>query len=175
MTALLPQLKCGLCGGSIDALGDFFRASGAFLPSGDPLVPFSNVPLHWECYGSWPERTRFAKLHVDAWVKANRKNPFWWQAYRDDLVFVSVNPSPPVEEVSIRLGEVGSDIRIRLAQWSAWLAEPLKVTPQLHAVEQEALAKALPRLRARLPDDHAVVDAIDPNEKRSAPRVGGVR
>jgi hypothetical protein len=149
-------------------LGDFFRAGGAFLPADDPLTPFSNVPLHWSCYTEWPERPRFAKLHIDAWIAANRKNPYWWQAYRDDGVYVSVNPSRPVEEASVRLYEVGSDIRVPLAKWATWLSEPLKVTPQLHALEHEALTKVLPRLRARFPDDHGVVNAIDPEEKRAA-------
>jgi hypothetical protein len=165
--AILPDLKCGLCGGAIDALGDFFRASGTFLAADDSLMPYSNVPLHWACYAEWPERARFAKLHVDAWIKANRKNPFWWHVYRDDGVYVSVNPSPPVEEASVRLYAVGTDIRVPLSQWVLWLSEPLKVTPRIHPLEQEALARVLPQLRACLPNDHAVVDALDPSEKRA--------
>jgi hypothetical protein len=170
MAALLPELKCGLCGGSIDMLGDFFRASGAFLPTGDPLTPYTNAPLHWTCYAQWPERPRFARMHIDAWSKINRKNPYWWQIHQDDSVYVCVNPSRPVEEASVRLYEVGSDIRVPLAKWATWLREPLQVTPQLHALELEALARVLPSLQARFPDDHSVVDAIDPEEKQAARR-----
>lgn len=170
MSSALPKLKCPICDGSIDPLGDFFRASGDFLPAGDPLTRFCNAPLHWTCYENWPERPRFARHHVDAWVRANRKNPFWWFVHRDDHVYVSANPAQPVVEASVRLYAVGSDIRVPLPRWAEWLADPTRVTPGLQAIEQEALAEVLPTLRARLPDDHAVVDAIDPDEKPPAAR-----
>ena len=70
MASSLPEFKCGICGRPIDPPDDFFRASGDFLPVGDPLAKFCNVPLHWTCYANWPERSRFARLHVAAWVEA---------------------------------------------------------------------------------------------------------
>jgi len=167
MASLKLELKCGLCGGPLDALGDFFRASGDFLPAGDPLVRFCNAPLHWACYAGWQDRPRFAREYVRAWQEANRKNPFWWTVHVDDDVYVSVNPERPVEEVSVRLCAVGSDIRVPLAKWADWLADTDRVTPGLHAIEKEALGPVLPRLQARFPDDYAVVHAIDSNEKRA--------
>jgi hypothetical protein len=167
MASFFLKLTCALCRGPIDALGDFFRASGDFLPATDPLVPFCNVPLHWSCYAQWPERTRFARLYVQAWINANRKNPFWWSVYHDEQVYVSVNPERPVEEASVRLCAVGSDIRVPLTKWAAWLADFDQVTPGLRPVEKEALVAALPTLRARFPDDRAVVHAINPHEKRT--------
>jgi hypothetical protein len=167
MATKLPELKCALCGGEIDAPGEMFRASGTFLSAGDPLAGYCGAPLHWECYAHWPERPRFARLHVDAWVRANRLNPFWWAVYRDDAVYIAVNPSRPVEEASVRLYSVGSDIRVPLADWRAWLADPAQVIPGIQALELEALTLALPTLRARFPSDHALVDAIDPDEKRA--------
>lgn len=104
---------------------------------------------------------------MDAWVRANRLNPFWWAVYRDDAVYIAVNPSRPVEEASVRLYSVGSDIRVPMADWRAWLADPVQVIPGIQALELEALALALPTLRARFPSDHALVDAIDPDEKRA--------
>jgi hypothetical protein len=103
-------------------------------------------------------------------VKANRHNPFWWTVVSDENVFVSVNPERSVEEALIRLCEVGSDIRVPLPRWSAWLAAPLEVTPQLQELEWRCLEGVLPMLRRRFPDDHALVDAIDPNEKRKRGR-----
>lgn len=170
MASVLPQLKCAICGGPLDALDNSFRASGKFLPAGDPLAHFCNAPLHWSCYADWPDRPRFARHHVEAWVQANRTNPFWWFIYRDDLVYVSANPAPPVEEASVRLYGVGSDIRVPLPRWKEWLAAAKRVTPRLHALELAALAEVLPTLRAKFPDDHAVVDAIDPDEKRPRPK-----
>ena len=168
----LPKLKCAICGKPIDPQEDFFCASGEFLPSGDPLTKFCNAPLHWSCYADWPERPRFARHHVEAWVEANRQNPFWWAVHQDDEVYVSVNPIDSVEEASVRLYSLGSDIRVPLSRWADWLADVEKVTPDLHSYEKDSLAEVLPTLRARFPDDHAVVDAIDPDEKRQPKRRG---
>jgi len=171
MATHLPELKCALCGEPIDPFGSFFRATGEFLPPKDSLVPFCNMPLHWYCYAQWPERRRFAGLYVQAWAEANRRNPFWWRVLEDEAVYVSVNPERPIEEASIRLCEVGSDIRVPLPKWSLWVTSPEVVTPGLQPLEREALQKVLPFLRERFPNDHAVVDAIDPDEKRP----GGLR
>src|SRR5512140_2579961 len=165
MGRTLPEMKCGLCGREIDPLGAFFRAGGEFLPAKDPLRPLSDAPMHWPCYAAWPERPRFAKRFVDGWVAANRKNPFWWTVFRDEAVYVSVNPQPPVEAASVRLCTVGTDIRVPLPRWKAWLANPREVTPDLQELETEVLGAVLPALRSRFPDDHAVIDAIDPAEK----------
>ncbi len=170
MPTKLPEFKCALCGGEIEALSKFFRASGTFLAAGDPLTNFCGAPLHWDCYARWPDRPRFARLHVDAWVRANRKNPFWWAVYRDDAVYIAVNPSRPVEEASVRLYGVASDIRVPLTKWRAWLASPAQVTPGVHALELAGLSEVLPLLRTRFTDDHALVDAIDPDEKRGKDR-----
>jgi hypothetical protein len=170
MSVLPPQPVCRLCDGPVDPLEKHYRATGDFLPPGDPLVPFCNTPLHWPCYAEWPQRPRFARHYVDAWVQANRQNPFWWLVHRDDLVYVSVNPQRPIEEASVRLYAIGNDIRIPLPRWSSWLAKPHEVTPGLHGFELEMLDEVLPLLRELLPDDHALVDAIDPAEKRPRAR-----
>jgi hypothetical protein len=170
MSVLLPQPRCALCGAPVDMLGGFFRASGKFVAPKDPLAPFCNVPMHLACYAEWPDRPRFAGLYVPAWVAANQKNPFWWKAYQDERVYVSVNPQPPVEEASVRLCAVGSDIRVPLPKWPEWLANAEQVTPGLCKLEKAALAAVLPTLRRRFPDDHALVHAIDPAEKQSARR-----
>lgn len=165
MPAIVPELKCALCSGPIDALGDFFRASGAFLPPGDVLTPYCNAPLHWKCYADWSHRERFAHHYVAAWVKATRLNPFWWVAYHDQHVLVTVNPVKPVEEACVRLSSVGSDIRVPLPQWPKWIAHPETVTPKLQNLEKRELKKVIGLLRERFPDDYAVVHAIDPDEK----------
>jgi hypothetical protein len=170
MSASLPELRCAICGAMIERPEDCFRASGEFLPDDDPLLPFCNAPMHWECYANWPERQRFARHHVNAWVQANRKNPFWWAVHKDEEVYVSVNPSRPIEEASVRLYALGNDIRVPLPRWSEWVLEAEHVTPGLHAFEREVLSAVLPTLRTRFPNDHAVVDAINPAEKRAGAR-----
>ena len=167
MRAAIPELRCGLCSKPLDPASPFFRATGDFLPKHDALQTFANVPLHWECYEAWAERPQFARHYVLAWIKANRKNPFWWSVYQDEHVYVSVNPMRTVEQASVRLLAVGSDIRVPLPRWAAWLASPLEVTQTLSACEHRALTAVLPALRAKFPSDHALVDAIDPDEKRA--------
>jgi len=166
----IPELRCALCGGAIAAHENYFRATGQFLPAKDPLTTYCGAPLHWHCYAQWPERPRFARRYVEAWQAANRKNPFWWSVYADEQVYVSVNPERPVEEVSIRLYEVGSDIRVPLRRWSEWLENADLVTPNLQPVERQALRAVLPTLRQRFPDDRSVVFAIDEDEKTSRRR-----
>jgi hypothetical protein len=165
MTARLPELKCALCNAEISSPRQLFRATGAFLPTGDPLTHFCNAPLHWECYARWPERPRFARHYVDAWVEANHKNPFWWAVHKDERVYISVNPARGIEQVSLRLYAIGSDVRIPLPRWADWLASADQVTPDMHPFEKQELGLVLPFLRERFPDDHAIVDAIDGNEK----------
>lgn len=167
------EMRCGLCQGPIDPKAETFRASGDFLGRSDPLRAYVGAPLHWDCYDTWHERPRFAREYVAAWAKANRRNPFWWCVHQDERVYISVNPIRSVEEASVRLAEVGSDIRVPLPHWSAWLHAPETVTPHLTALELRALKAVLPALRSRFPSDHALVDAIDPREK--APRGSAAR
>ena len=161
----IPELRCAICGRQVDPFGPYFRASGAFLPASDALAKLCNASFHWACYERWPHRPRFADRHVEAWIKANRSNPFWWAMHVDERVYVSVNPERPIEEASVRLRAVGSDIRVPLPRWTEWLAAPERVCPGLQAIERAGLAEVLPTLRARFPDDHAVVNAVDPGEK----------
>lgn len=170
---LMLEMRCGLCNRPIDPKAGMFRTSGDFLGRSDPLRAYVGAPLHWDCYDAWQERPRFAREYVAAWAKANRKNPFWWCVYRDESIYVSVNPIRSVEEASIRLTEVGSDIRVPLPRWAEWLQSPQAVTPHLTRLEQRALEAVLMTLRSRFPDDHALVDAIDPREK--APRAVAAR
>ena len=192
MATPTPQIKCGLCNATIGPREGFFRdgrafswarmlrtrlgyrgeirATGDFLPKGDPLTHMCNTPVHWPCYAKWPERPRFARHYVDAWVQANRRNPFWWAVHRDEHVYVSINPNRGVEEVSVRLYALGCDVRVPLPRWTDWLADFKKVTPKLHDHEAAALREVLPALRARFPNDHALVDAINPDEKRPVRR-----
>ncbi len=161
----IPELRCALCGGTIALRESYFRATGQFLPAKDPLNAYCGAPLHWTCYTHWPERPRFARRYVEAWRAANRKNPFWWSVYADEHVYVSVNPERPVEEVSLRLYDVGTDIRVPLARWTEWLENVERVTPNLQPLEQQLLTAVLPKLRQKFPDDRSVVFAIDENEK----------
>lgn len=170
MGSLLPELCCGLCGRTIGAREPHFRATGDFLTPKDPLSRHANTPMHWSCYAEWPERSRFAQRYVDAWREANWRNPFWWAVHDDDRVYIAVNPERPIEQASVRLRDVGSDIRVPLPRWTEWLLDVERVTPGLQPVEKKALEAVLPLLRERFPNDHAVVHAIDEDEKR--PRRG---
>jgi hypothetical protein len=170
VTFRVPNVRCSLCDQPIDPLAPYFRTTGSFLPAEDAASRLCNTPMHWKCYADWPERRRFARAYVRAWAQANRRNPFWWTVQQDEHVLVCVNPQPPVEEASVRLCAVGTDIRVPLGKWAAWLAGPELVTPALQPLELDVLRAVLPLLRTRFPDDHALVHAIDDTEKQRSAR-----
>lgn len=171
MGTALRDIVCGLCHDALRPTESHFRASGDFLPESDALHSLCNAPMHWACYEGWPHRTRFARAHVQAWRKANHRNPFWWTVLDDGAVYISANPLRGVEQASVRLYAVGSDIRVPLPQWGAFLDSPSSVTPGLSELELRELGGLIPDLRAKLPSDHALVDAIDPAEKQPKQRV----
>lgn len=162
---LPPNARCALGNEAIATPPGAFMTSGQFLPKNDALQRYCGKPICWPCYERWPERPRFAQAYVGAWVTANRKNPFWWQVHLDDAVYIAVNPQRSIEEASIRLLAVGDDLRVKLPEWKQWLAAPAVASP-ITDFERDALEAVLPDLRARFPDGNALVDAIDPAEKK---------
>ncbi len=170
MAVILPGTKCSLSGIEIKPTDAYFSTSGVFLPAKDPLRKFCDTCMLWEHYAQWPPRERFARAYVEEWIKANQRNPFWWTIHLDDNVYISANPQTGIEEISVRLMRTGSDIRIPLDSWSKWVEHPESVTPNLHAAEMEALARSLPTLRDAFPTARAIVQAIDPHEKKTPRR-----
>jgi hypothetical protein len=151
---------CAISGDPIPVGARIFRTSGEFLPKKDPLAEYCEQPMHFDVYADWEHRPTFARAYVKAWIKANKKNPFWWDVYTDEHVYISINPQRGIEEASVRLFDVGTDLRIPLAKWSAWLENPEDIVTPLHAIEKKTLASALPGLRERFPTSHDLVDAI---------------
>jgi hypothetical protein len=99
-------------------------------------------------------------------VKSEATNPFWAKAHLDQFVFVTVNPHPPIEEVSVKLFEIGYDIRVRLADWEDWLDRPVARDCSYHLVI-EAIEKSLPGLRQALPTALAVLESVDVRAKKA--------
>lgn len=150
-----------MCAEPIDTRRRYFVTSGEFVPAGHPLRRFCEQPFHWECYAGWPQRAEFARFYVSAWVNATRRNPFWGTAHLDERVHISANPEPAIAEVSVRLAAIGGDIRVPLAAWERWLAEPGCIGPALEALERDELMAILPTLRELLPTSERLVAAID--------------
>ena len=167
MSMSVPGAKCALSGDPIEPGIPCFSTTGTFLPASDPLHKYCDSPILWEHYAAWPERRRFARAYVEEWIKANRNNPFWWTVHRDEDVYISVNPQRGIEEVSVRLMEVGNDVRVSLSNWPRWLEDPMSVSDHLHEVEIATLRRVLPKLRTAFPTARAIVEAIDPDEKQS--------
>jgi len=154
---------CAICGELVGQVTpeNLFATWGVFFPPGHALYPYCDAPIHWECYAIWPERREFARRYVQMWVESDTINPFWSSVHLSDNVYVSVNPSAPVEAVSVRLFETGSSSRVPLAKWEPWLADEEEATKGLHPLEQQALHAALHELRRDLPTREAVVNAVD--------------
>ncbi len=160
MASEWPSAVCALSGKTIKPGMPHFKTTGSFLPKSDKLHTYCGQPIDWDAYADWNERPRFARAYVHEWVKSNKRNPFWWTVELNDEVYVSVNPQPGVEEASVRLMNVGTDIRVPLPKWSDWLANPDAVRPSAHTLEREEIERVLPRLREKFPTDLDLVDAI---------------
>lgn len=156
---------CALSAQPLKAGERVFSTSGDFLPKKDPLAQYCGQPMCFDAYAEWEHRAAFARAYVEAWISANKKNPFWWDVHIDKNVYISINPQRGIEEASVRLFDVGSDLRIPLAKWTAWLENPEAVSGKLHAIEKESLAKAIPDLSERFPSAYELVDAISSDER----------
>ncbi|MCA9244114.1 MAG: hypothetical protein KDA32_09180 [Phycisphaerales bacterium] len=151
MRSLATATRCPLCDKPVNLLADYFATSGDFLAPDHPLYPYAGAKMHWDCYEPWPCRPELARPFVEAWIKANRANPYWAEAYRDNQVYVSANPMPPIAEVSLRFYETGNDVRVPLDDWPLWIADKDR-RADLREMDRECLSRSLDRIRAALPD-----------------------
>jgi hypothetical protein len=150
---------CAICGRLADDL-PYLATSGVFFPPGDPLFPFCDAPLHWDCYEHWPERSRFARQYVSSRADGLLRNEYWGEALRTDLVHLSVRRKEP-GEAWVWLFETGTCVRVPLFQWSSWLWDPSLSQDELHRLEITSLAKVLPTLRQQFPKPETVLAAVD--------------
>lgn len=160
MALITPASRCAICNRLLGALPYLATSGGDFFPITDPLYPFCDAPLHWDCYEHWPERPRFARQYVARWVKDNSENEYWGDALLTDLVYLSVRRKEP-GEAAVWLFETGTCVRVLLSQWSTWLSDLSFSTDPLHRLEIISLRKALPDLRRRFPTPEAVLAAVD--------------
>ncbi len=151
MRPLSTTPRCPLCEKPVDLLGDYFVTSGDFLPADHPLRGYADRKMHWECYEPWPQRPAFARPFIEAWIKANRANPFWTELFRDDHVYITVNPKPPIESVSLRFYETGSDVRVPVYEWEAWLADADR-RKNLRKMELKCLKNCLSAIQQAIPN-----------------------
>jgi len=131
---------------------------------------YAKVPIHWDCFARWEKRPDFARRYFEANVGGAENNQFWGVAHRDELSFVSVNPSQYVQEVQVMLAETGSDFRVKLADWQDWL-EGEWFEACRHEVEREALGRMIPLFREKFSTAEAAVKAagFSPDERPAEP------
>jgi hypothetical protein len=151
--------ECAICEQPIEE-GSFFESWGVFFPMEDPLYPFCNASIHWDCYEKWPHRARFARKYIDMFVEAILRIPFWSQVDLTTGYFLEVNPQPWFSAVDLMLYETGSQIRIKLSDWDTWISDETAVLEGRHPCEQKALKKVLPELQRRFPTAESILNAI---------------
>jgi hypothetical protein len=164
MALLFAGMKCPLCGEPMDSEQPLFATWGVWLPESDALSRYCDAAMHWECYARWPERPSFARSYFEFWVQAEGGNPYWWRAFLDDNVFVTVNPAPSIESAWVHLAETGSRYDVRLVDWVGWLNEQCPDT--MHPIETTALATAKAILGAAVPTKDHLLAQVDWNEKK---------
>jgi len=151
--------RCAICDGSLRD-GSYLATSGVAFPAGDPLWRFCDAPLHWDCYEHWPHRLRFAHQYVTDAIEYEPQNQFWGRALVTDLVYLAVRRKEP-GEANVRLFETGTQVRVPLSNWAAWLWDLGLTGRDLHSIEIASLVKALPELRRRFPNPEAVLAVVD--------------
>ncbi len=158
--------KCAICAGPLNRAEGFFATSGVFFPKGDPLWRYCDAPMHWRCYGAWGERKRFANGYFQSWVEQEATSLYWWKAYLDEALFVSVNPDPSVAEIHLHLATWGTRDFIKLKDWAAWLANDTAMKDARHEGIPNEWKFLLPILKEKFPTADAVIAAVDWTLKR---------
>lgn len=160
MALMYAGVCCAICATAIDTGSSCFATSGVFFPSDHPLFDFCDAPMHWHCYENWSDRAEFARAYVQMWVDAEPDNPYWGKVLLSPEAFVTVNPDPPVAQVSILLAETGTKVRVPIEKWEEWLSGEAKAAGE-HPMEQRALNVVAPLLREKLPTVETVLQAVD--------------
>ena len=159
MALITTGSRCAICNKLLRGR-PYLATSGVFFPPGDPLYPFCDAPLHWDCYELWVERPRFARQYVASRAESDLKNEYWGKALLTERVYVSVRKKEP-GEATVWLVETGTCLTVSLGCWSAWLSDPGLTEPDLHRLEKVSLWKVLPELRRRFPNPDAVLAEVD--------------
>jgi hypothetical protein len=156
--------ECPLCHKPVQPGQKFFASWGIFLRSDDPLLPYCDAAMHWDCYEKWKFRRRFGRAYVSLWVASEKRSRFAAKVYLDDLVFVQVNlPTPSV--ITLSLFETGTEYQMRLEDWPVLLGFPEPPLENLSALEREEVRRALLGLRKLVPTLDDLIRSIDWNAK----------
>jgi hypothetical protein len=161
---IIMGARCRLCGRPAQPHEALFGTWGVWLPEHHQLGNYCDGGMHWECYAKWAERPHFARSCFDFWIDDEKTSVYWWKAYLDDKVLVTVNPEPSVESVWIHLSETGSRHSLRLKDWERWLREPCDAAA--HPIEAIAMARAKRTLGAAVPTRERLLASVDRTTKK---------
>ena len=109
-------------------------------------------------------RPHFARSCFDFWIEDEKTSVYWWKAYLDERVLVTVNPDPSVESAWVHLAKTGSRHSLRLKDWERWLRQPCDAAE--HPIEAIALARAKRTLGAAVPTRERLLAAVDRGTKK---------
>lgn len=162
MALFFDGMPCALCHSPLATSDTTFGTWGVWLPESDRLHRFCDTVIHWSCYAEWKHRARFARSYFEFWVRQEQQDIFWWRAFFDDAVLVTVNPDAEVQSAWVCLAETGSRLSVTLSSWDAWVEDP---TEAVHRVEQQAIDNAKLRLRRDRPTGQSLLSAINRSAK----------
>ena len=157
---------CLICGEALANDQQLFGTWGVFsVPAG--LECFCDAVIHWSCYANWPHRAEFAKAYFDFWVDEEKHNRCWAKAFHDEQVFMTVNPFiAEAGEAILVLASTGSRLRVEMDEWQTWLEAPeMSDGEPMHPIEIAEMQRIAPVLKAALPTEDDVMNALDGESK----------
>ncbi|MRG98589.1 hypothetical protein [Polyangium spumosum] len=164
MALIRRGMPCALCRAPLLEGQPIFATSGVWLPPEDPLHRYCDAAMHWSCYAAWPQRPRFARVHVEAWVKGDDQDIWSAAVHLDDVVFVT--RSLQSNRISVLLFETGTGHVVTVENWEAWLGGGVAdAYAGLHPLLDAALAEARARLSRALPTVAAIEAAVSPRKR----------
>jgi hypothetical protein len=161
LALIAPDSRCALCDQPLGPEPDWFITGSAFMSEVDLLRRFRKAPMHWRCYENWPAQPQFAEGAFRFALEMVKVSFSTALALTLPEVYVVVNAPRPVREVRIHLALTGTCLRMPLEQWPAWIGDLAVASEGRSAFEREALTTVWPQLRERLPDQAAIIEAVD--------------
>jgi hypothetical protein len=121
MALIFPDSTCAICGRPFADRADLL-ATTAFLMPDHPLWPFSDAPLHWDCFLPWEHRADFARLYDQASERFFIGHPYWDVLYSDDDVRASLGSK--FRKFRVDLKGIVTSVDIPAAEAGRWLRYP---------------------------------------------------
>ena len=151
MARIFENSTCAICEHLLkDDDQEWFGTSGVFFEPHDPLEPYCDAPIHWNCYETWPYRERFAATHFESLIMI-------WAVLADRDNGYALNISKRENEIGINPIEIGIPVNLELSSYDHWIHNPEDILRAMHPLKQRAIRRIIPILYQRFPTLEALM------------------